>query len=92
MKKAPDITTSRIISETPTYRKAVYAELIDEWLSTYDDFVTYSEKVKHNCAYVNDIDGVLTFSAFCLRDAQEKLDELEAAMNYKPKERPRYAL
>lgn len=92
MKDTLDTITSQTISETPTNRKAVYAELMDEWLSTYDDFVAYSENVKHNGAYVNDTNGVLTFSAFCLRGAQEKLDELEAAMNYKPKERPRYAL
>lgn len=72
--------------------KAIYAELVDEWLAAYDDFVTFAENVKHNGAYVNDVDGMLTFSASCLRDAQEKLDELETVMNFKPKERPRYAL
>lgn len=72
--------------------KAIYAELVDEWLAVYEDFMTFAENVKRDGAYVNDIDGVLTFSAHCLRNAQEKLDELETVMNFKPKERPRYAL
>lgn len=92
-KESQRATTSPISSKPAAMSsKAIFAELMDKWLSEYTDFLAYSEIVKRNGAYVNGSKEILTFSASCLRDSQKVLDDLETKMNYHPKEREHYDL
>ena len=61
---------------------AISAPDAERWASAYTEYVQWYRIVEENGMYTRD--GLLSFGAYCLRDAQNVLRDIESEIGFKP--------